>query len=229
MTGHRPEALLQHPLLLHLPEEERARLLAAGRERSFCKGDILFHEGDRAEAMYIVLVGQIKLLRYSPRGKEMLLHLARPGDSFAEAALFGPGTYPATAEAAEDSRLWLLSRERLLEELRHSPDLGLAMIASLSMWTRRLANKLELLTQRRVEERFAIYLLGRAGGQPLEPGSVLRLPESKQLVAAQCGTAPEVLSRTLRRLEDDGVLSSATDTVTVHDPAALQALAERIE
>jgi CRP/FNR family transcriptional regulator, dissimilatory nitrate respiration regulator len=226
-TGAEP--LLSHPLLRRLPEEERSRVVASGVGRVLAKGEILFHEGGRAEAMYIVLAGRIKLVRYSPRGKELLLHLARPGDSFAEAALFGPGTYPATAEAVEDSRLWGLPRERLLEEFRRSPELGLSMVASLSMWTRRLASKLELLTQRRVEERLAIYLLGRAGGRPLEAGAVLRLPEAKQLIAAQCGTAPEVLSRTLRRLEDDGVLSSAGEIITIHDPTALQALAERID
>ena len=230
MTGGAgAEILLTHPLLGGLREEERTRVLASGAGRTLVKGEILFHEGDQAEAMYIVLAGRIKLVRYSPRGKELLLHLARPGDSFAEAALFGTGTYPATAEAVEDSRLWALPRQRLLEEFRRSPELGLSMVASLSMWTRRLAGKLELLTQRRVEERVAIYLLGRGGGRPLEAGAVLRLPEAKQLIAAQCGTAPEVLSRTLRHLEDEGVLSSAGDTITVHDPAALQALAERID
>ena len=44
---------------------------------------------------------RVKLVRYSPGGKEMLLHLVRPGESFAEAALFGSGTYPATAVGVE--------------------------------------------------------------------------------------------------------------------------------
>ena len=43
------------------------------------------------------------------------------------------------------------------------------------------------------------------------------------------GISPEVLSRTFRRLEDDGVLEAAPHHVTIHDPDSLRALAEWIE
>ncbi len=103
------------------------------------------------------------------------------------------------------------------------------MLGSISVWTRKLAAKLELHTQRRVEERLAIYILSRAGSRELEPGDRVELAEPRNLIAAQCGTAPEVLSRTLRRLEDDGVLEAAPHHLTITDPGALRALAEWIE
>jgi len=55
------------------------------------------------------------------------------------------------------------------------------------------------------------------------------LSEPRNLIAAQCGTTPEVLSRTFRRLEDDGILEAAPHHVTIHDPDGLRALAELIE
>jgi CRP/FNR family transcriptional regulator len=226
---HDTDGLANLPLVLHLSDSQRADVLSAGSERRLTKGEILFHEADDAEAMYAVIAGQIKLVRYSPRGKEMLLHLVGPGQSFAEAALFGRGTYPATAVAVEQSRLWCMPRHRLVELIRGSPDLGMSMVASISMWTRKLASKLELLTQRRVEERLAIYLIGRAGQREISSGSSVRLAEPKHLIAAQCGTAPEVLSRTFRRLEDDGVLTVDGDSVRILDPRRLQELAEWID
>ena len=60
-------------------------------------------------------------------------------------------------------------------------------------------------------------------------GDRIELAESRNLIAAQCGTAPEVLSRTFRRLEDDGVLEAAPHHVIIHDPDALRSLAELIE
>ena len=90
-------------------------------------------------------------------------------------------------------------------------------------------NKSVEKAQRRVEERLAIYLLSRAGQRDLAPGDKIKLAEPRNLIAAQCGTAPEVLSRTFRRLEDDGVLEAAPRHVTIKDPQKLSALAELIE
>jgi CRP/FNR family transcriptional regulator, dissimilatory nitrate respiration regulator len=227
--GRVPDALLEVPLVKHLPADLRERFTAFGTERRLERGEILFMEGADAEAMYAVVAGKIKLVRYSPKGKELLLHLVKPGQSFAEAALFGEGTYPATAVALARTSVWVWERERLLRLVAEVPGLGLAMIGSISVWTRRLAQKLELLTQRRVEERFAIYLLGRAGGRELAAGEAIELREPRHLIAAQCGTAPEVLSRTLRRLEEEGILHAEAELIRILEPQRLRDLAEAIE
>jgi CRP/FNR family transcriptional regulator len=223
------ETLAAVPLLTKLSPEERRRVIASGSERAFARGEIIFHEGETAAALFVVLAGQIKLVRYSPKGRELLLHLANPGQTFAEAALFAGETYPATAEVVEPARVWCLPRSVLLDLLRSSPELALAMLGSVSMWTRRLASKLELLTQRRVEERLALYLIARAGDGDLESGAEIPLSQPRNLIAAQCGTGPEVISRTFRRLEDDGILAAAPHHVTVLDPARLRALAEWLD
>lgn len=228
MTQGLPQ-LTAIPLLERLAPEQRGRVVASGSERAFERGEIIFHEGEAAAALFVVLAGQVKLVRYSPKGRELLLHLANPGQTFAEAALFAGETYPATAEVVEPARVWCLARAVLLDLLRSSPELALAMLGSVSMWTRRLASKLELLTQRRVEERLALYLIARAGEAELEPGAEIALTQPRNLIAAQCGTGPEVISRTFRRLEDDGILAAAPHHVTVLDPARLRALAEWID
>ncbi len=138
-----------------IDDGQRSTVIGTGHERSLERGEILFHEGQPAEALYAVIEGQLKPVRCSPKGRELLLHLVNPGQTFAEAALFAPGTYPATAEVMQTCRLWCLPRAALLELLGASPELGVAMLGSISLWTRKLASKLELHTQRRVEERVA--------------------------------------------------------------------------
>lgn len=223
-----PSPLERVPLLEQLDDAERARVIGAGQERRLARGEILFHEGEEAKALFAVVSGSLKLVRYSPQGRELLLHLVQPGQSFADAAVFAEGTYPATAEAVAASVVWGLPRAALLELLASSPELALAMLGSVSAWTRKLAAKLELLTQRRVEERLAIYLLSRAGARDLAPGDAIPLAEPRNLIAAQCGTAPEVLSRTFRKLEEDGLLTAEPKQVVVHRPDRLRVLAEHI-
>lgn len=222
----RSEILQNLPLVQMLSEEDLKRVFAAGHEHTLAKGEILFHEGDPAENLCAVVSGRMKLVRYSPRGKELLLHLVSAGSSFAEAALFGSGGYPATAEAVEASVVWCLPRAQLVNLLRNHPEIGMAMIGSVSAWTRTLAGKLEMLTQRRVEERLALFLMSRAGRRDVEPGTVIELGQPKHLVAAECGTGPEVLSRTFKRLEEDGIIETGTTTVTIIDPESLADLAE---
>ena len=220
-------SILRHlPLVQKLSDDDRRRVFAAGHEHRLAKGEILFHEGDPAENLCAVVSGRMKLVRYSPRGKELLLHLVSAGASFAEAALFGSGGYPATAEAVEESVVWCLPRAQLVTILRDHPEIGMAMIGSISAWTRTLAGKLEMLTQRRVEERLALFLMGRAGRRQVEPGEVIELGQPKHLVAAECGTGPEVLSRTFKSLEEDGIIETRSTTVKVLDPERLADLAE---
>ncbi len=223
------QVLDEAPLLKLLSEQQRQEVIGVGESRTLAKGEVLFHEGDQAPAMFALVSGKLKLVRYSPNGKEVLLHLVRPAQTFAEAALFGEGTYPATAEATEKSQVLRLPRTKLLEMIGKDPELGLAFVASMAQWTRRLAAKIDLLTLRRVEERVAIYLLGRAGGRRLGAGDHVELNEPRNLIASQCGTAPEVLSRTFRKLEDTGILRTEGDKVTVLLPEKLYALAEWIE
>jgi len=215
-------------LLTHLSEEDRQEVIAAGSHVRLKKNQVLFHEGTQAEAIFALLEGRLKLVRYSEKGRELLIHLVKPGQSFAEAALFGAGTYPATAEAIEPSECWRLPRERLLTLLQTRPELGMAMLASMALWTRRLAGKLQLLTQRRVEERLAVYLFSRTGGVLPSAGETVELGAPKHLIAAQCGTAPEVLSRTFKKLEESQILKVGSDSVVVLDPAKLRDLAEWI-
>lgn len=221
-----PAGLRRIPLFAALPPAllaDVARLCGVRRVRG---GELLFSEGDPAEFLPLLLSGRVKLVRSGPDGREQVLHLVRAPASFAEAAVFGPGVFPATAEVIEDGELVAVPREALLDLLRRRPDVALALLASMSVWMRRLADLVEGLALHTVEERVAAYLLAafvRSGGE-LAIGAQIRLAEPKRLIAAVCGTGPEVLSRTFRRLAEDGVVKITGPVATLLDPAALAAL-----
>jgi CRP/FNR family transcriptional regulator len=115
-----PPALLAAPLVANLAPPQRAELLAAAASRRLERGEFLFHEADPAEAFFLLASGSLKLVRFTQQGKEMLVHLVRAGQIFAEAVMFGPRTYSVSAVALELSEVWLWSRVRLLELVRQS-------------------------------------------------------------------------------------------------------------
>ena len=227
VVGRISAALRRVPLLAALPPalfEEVAGLSTARRVR---RGELVFSEGDPARFLPLLLVGRLKLSRSASDGREQVLHLVRAPASFAEAAVFGPGVFPATAVALEDGELATIARQDLLDLLRRRTEIALALLASLAIWLRRLADLVEGLALRTVEERVAAYLWSafrRVQPAPA-PGSAIRLELPKQTIAAVCGTAPAVLSRTFRRLGATGVVTVSGRAVILLDPAALAALA----
>ena len=220
-----PQILFEAPFLRELGPDEKRLMVEGAQPKTLGRDQMLFRAGDPAESFYVVTSGRMKLVRHTSQGKEMMLHLVEPGQSFAEAAILGDGTYPATSIAVESCELWGWKRSALLSMFERSPELALGFALSISMWTRRLATQLELLTQRRVEERLAIYLKGRAGARALTAGDEIPLQEARHLIAAQLGTGPEVLSRTFRRLEEQGVITADGQCVKILDAAGFAALA----
>ena len=95
------ELLKKSLLFSGLADADLAELAAITVRRTFRKGETLFSEGEDATGFYLLVAGSIKLCRLSPDGREKVLHFVSPGETFAEAAFFGDGKYPAEARAME--------------------------------------------------------------------------------------------------------------------------------
>lgn len=172
--------------------------------RSVAKGAYLFREGDPAEGFYVAQRGAFNVHRVSPAGKEQVIYVFRPGESFAEAALASPQGYPANARAVEPSAVVLVPKAPFLGLLGRRPDLALRMLGSMSQHLRVLVGLVEDMTLKDVETRLLNWLckrLPRGGGSAL-----IELGTTKRVLAAELGTSSETLSRTFARLRDDGLL-----------------------
>ena len=92
-------------LFAGVTDEDLERLAAVGKLRVHEKGEVLFSDGEKALGFYVVGAGKVKIYKLSPEGKERILHIVQPGGTFAEAAIFGNGLYPAYAEPLEKAQL----------------------------------------------------------------------------------------------------------------------------
>lgn len=219
------------PLLAALPQALFEEIVPLCSARPLAKGEMVFGEGDEARFLPILLAGQVKLFRIAPDGREQALHVVRAPASFAEAAVFGPGIFPAAAQAVAAGTLATVPRDHLVALLSRRPQVALALLASMSFWLRRLVDLVDGLSLHSVEERVAAYLWSAfvRSGLPVLAGTQVRLEDPKHLIAALCGTGPEVLSRTFRKLDAEGVVSVDGPVATLRDAARLQALASRGE
>lgn len=211
------------PLFAGLSDEDLDALQDIGRVRNHDRGDLLFSDGEPAEGFFIVLAGKIKVFKLSAEGKERILHIIHPGGTFAEAAIFGSGLYPAYAEPLQKSSLLFLPKQDFLSLLTANSRIAINMIAGLSQFLRQFARQIEDLTFKDVPSRLARYLLEVSAGK----SGQVELPISKSQLASNLGTVSETLSRTFRKLADEELVQVDGKMFRILDVERLQELAEK--
>src|SRR5674476_1645815 len=129
-----------------LDEEHLIEVAEIAVRRPFTKGETLFSEGERAQGFYLLAEGSLKLCKISPDGREKVLHMVHPVETFAEAAFFGDGCYPAEARGVEKGEVLFFPRGAFMGLLERNPRFSLNLIASLSLLLRRFARQIEELS-----------------------------------------------------------------------------------
>lgn len=210
-----------------LDDEYLAEVAAIAAKRTFARGESLFAEGEKAVGFYLLASGSIKLCKISPDGKEKVLHFVQPTETFAEAAFFGEGVYPAEARALEKGAALFFSKESFMGLLERNPRFSLNLIVSLSLQLRRFARQIEELSFAEVPARLATYLveLAEKKSTTYQGRTYLDLEMKKGELASHIGTASETLSRSLKKLKDDGIIEVEGSRVVIRDMERLKRLA----
>ncbi len=211
------------PLFAGVTSEDIDCLAGVARLREHPRGEVLFSEGEKALGFYVVATGKVKIYKLSPEGKERILHIVHPGATFAEAAIFGNGLYPAYAEPLEPSHLLFFPKREFLALLHEHSQIAINMIGGLSRFLRQFATQIEELTFKDVPARLARYLIELAGDEAQQ----VELPISKSQLASNLGTVSETLSRTFRKLSDDDVIAVRGKLIEILDRDRLEDLAEK--
>jgi CRP/FNR family transcriptional regulator len=223
---------LKKPLLFSgLNSADLSELASITVRRSFRKGETLFSEGEEATGFYLLVSGSIKLCRMSPDGREKVLHFVKPRETFAEAAFFGDGKYPAEARALEAGEVLYLPRQGFMELMSHNPNFALNLVVSLSLMLRQFARQIEELSFADVTSRLASFLVRRAAESSTSFGGItyIDLGIKKGELASRLGTASETISRTFKKLKEEGIIEVQGNRVVVHQMEKLQKISERHE
>jgi CRP-like cAMP-binding protein len=212
------------PIFANLPPVVFEALLNGATVKEVTRGELLFVQGDPVTAFFVVLEGWVKVYRLTPSGGEAVVAVFTRGQSFAEAAAFVGGRFPASCEAVTDGRLLRLHSGNLLRLIRKNPDVGLAMLASTSMHLHMLVQQIEQLKSHTGAQRVAEFLSSLCN---IPDGACeISLPYDKALIAGRLGMKPESLSRAFVRLKDIGV-HIEQNIARVSDVSELRAYAEK--
>lgn len=187
-----------------LGDEDLAALTAGALLQRFPRDTVLFEQGDHPDFLHILVEGAVALTGSSAEGKETVIEILTPVDSFILAAVLTDTPYLMAARSLEPSQILMLPARPLREHIARTPRLALTMMAALAGQFRRVVRQVKDLKLRTGTQRLAAFLLHLAGPAG-EDGVIVDLPVNKQVLAARLGMTPENLSRALAALAEQNI------------------------
>ena len=203
-----------------------------GIPRRVEEGSYFFFDGDPANHLYVLLSGRAKLCQITTEGQQVNLRTLSPNQLFgAIGAIDAQATYPACAQALEDSTALAIESSAFRKLLEQRPHLSFGMMRLMTGYIREMQSRFSELATARVEQRIARTLLRLAGqlGRMVDQGLLVELPFSRQELAEMNGTTLYTVSRTLSAWEKTGMVTTGRGRVVITNPHALVRLAEGLE
>lgn len=187
------------------------------------RGQVIFHEGEPGDSLYIVLSGKVKLGRKSADGRENLVALMGPSDQFGELSLFDPGPRTTTAVAVTDSRLARMPKQALRQWITERPEISEKLLRVLARRLRRTNNMLADLIFTDVPGRVAKQLLQLASRFGSMDGGYLRVTHdlTQEELAQLVGASRETVNKALADFASRGWLRLDGKSVIILDPERL--------
>ena len=180
---------------------------------------VIFEEDAPVAGLFAVEQGTVKICRFSKEGREYILQLSQPGDTFNDVAAMDGGANPATAIAMTDTVLWRISRNDLQLLAHQFPSLAWVMLESIARRTRYLVRTVQDLATRSVRCRLALLLIDQARA---EGSSELPQLLTQEEMASRLGTVREVIGRALRGLAAAGIIELDRHRVIILDQQRLE-------
>lgn len=204
------------------------RLAACAFPRRFAKRQVIFSEGEPCRGLYVVESGFVKIFKTSARGREQVLSIEGPGATVAELPVFDGGNYPASAAAETEALLLFIGKKEFQSVCLEHPEAAMQVLKVVGKRLRQLVDLIERISFTTVRRRLVALLsrLAREKGRPTPHGIEFTLTITNQQLSAQIGTVRELVSRTMSRLQVDGIIRVEGRTVIVPDPEALHSEAE---
>ncbi len=223
-----PSLLANVPLFTGLDPLVLSDVLAVARIRRVPSGGFYFHENDPASHLYVLTEGRLKITQLTPEGHQVIHMLLTGGQPFGGVAALGEGTYPITAEAAEDCVALSWDAQTMTGLMRKYPEIAINTARFLARRFHELQVQHRQLMTERVERRVARALLKLAdnAGRKAAGGVEIDFPLSRQDLGEMTGTTLFTVSRLLSAWDDKGLIKAERQRVTVVNADGLTAIAE---
>ena len=219
------QVLSRTALFQGIPLEELEPLAPAVKVRNYSAGSYIFHEGDPANVLYVVVRGQVKIARLGSAGNEAVFAVLLPGDSFGELTLFDDDPVRSMdAEAMEPTECLTVERQALLAFVERNPAVVRRIIQVLRGYVRQVDESFSEAAFLDIPGRVARKLLDLAAehGQKTSEGVRIEMRLTQRTLAGMVAASRENVNRALSRLAGRGDIIQRAGYITIVRPAELR-------
>jgi CRP/FNR family transcriptional regulator/CRP/FNR family cyclic AMP-dependent transcriptional regulator len=219
------QVLSRTALFQGIPPEELEPLASAVKVRNYSAGSYIFHEGDPANVLYVVVRGQVKIARLGSAGNEAVFAVLLPGDSFGELTLFDEDPVRSMdAEAMEPTECLTVERQALLAFVERNPAVVRRIIQVLRGYVRQVDESFSEAAFLDIPGRVARKLLDLAAehGQKTSEGVRIEMRLTQRTLAGMVAASRENVNRALSRLAGRGDIIQEAGYITIVRPAELR-------
>lgn len=226
-----PKDLRQVIVFQNATDDDLNQILSHSITRSVEEGEFFFFQGDPADYLYVLTAGQVKLLQSNPSGQQVNLRTIYPWQMFgALGAVRGAeATYPASAQALENSAALAMKSLFLKEMMQTRPYLAAGLMQLMTSYIQEMQSRYRELATERVEQRIARALLRLTSQSGQKVDSGIELSFSRQDVAEMSGTTLYTVSRVMAEWERQGLVQLGREQVRIVNPHGLVKISEGLE
>lgn len=212
-----PEILKKSEIFSALTDVEIKKIVPLFEKVTFLNNEVVFTEGDPSDRFYIVSEGNVKILKHTVMGKDIILEIMSPGDIFGGVAVLDKKPYPATAQSMGPTTAVRITRQNVLKIMEEYPILKLEIVRYFSDKLRDAHEMLKNIATERVEKRIAALLLKLSEKVGVDENGFRKIDFSltRQEIAEMVGTTVETCIRTMSKFQKTGMVRSAGGRISI--------------
>jgi CRP/FNR family transcriptional regulator len=174
--------------------------------KRFKKNEVILHEEQTYEFMYIIVDGEAKVVQTTEKGKEIVITMHKSGDFFGELSLIDGKTAPAAVWATKDSVTAIISKKDFYSLLFTQRKVLENLLRIFCARIRESMKKIQLLNFNNASQRIKMLflMLSETYGEKTEEGTVLNIRLIHQDIADMTGLTRETVTRILDKWQRGG-------------------------
>ena len=211
-----------------LTARDRETLAKACRWHRHAADQHIIGHQDATTDVYFIVAGSVRVIVYSPAGKEVAFRDLDAGKSFGELSAVDGEPRSANVIALTDTVLASMSADAFRNFLRDHPEVSTRIIKYLAGLVRKLSDRVVEFSVLAVKNRIHAELLRLARDQGDSVAAVISPAPTHSDIASRVATHREAVTRELNALDRDGVIERRTGALVIPDVARLARLVEKV-
>lgn len=207
------------PIFNELSDQELEKIAALGVRKKYKKGSIILLEEETGAALFVIIIGKVKIVRMDDDGREVILSILGESDFFGEMAILDGLTRSASVVATSKSELFMIHRRDFLRLLNDYPMVAIALLRELTGRLRKADTQIKSLSLKDAAGRVANVVLQLADEVGMFRKGRVEIDELplQQDLANMAGTSRETISRMIHKFIKKGYLQLQGNKLIIND------------